>query len=469
MQNEMNDKLLRQKLGGYHAPFDENAWAQMDAMLNNRKKRRGFFWLWLSGASIAAVMGAVSLMLLSPKQNSFTAIANKSAEVSENVSSGNTQFSSAQIATNDIASQNQNTEDISAKQTASLDVKSPIGSNNKPPYGTTNADGVAKISSTAKSLNGGSEAKPSRSKKSTNSVAKNQYKKLLAKDKALAKTNAADVFKPSDVVGENIASTNVIREDVLFASIHSLPAFLLNNEIAAAEILNDEKLEEGTVKLPVKKKLFYYEIGAVAGASASFTQGKFHHQANWFAGIQQAFRIGKYVAITNGVQYSKTSFALHDVSNTDTAFSPLSYSSNIHSVAIPVGVNVYPVSSQRVSWFIGAGVVNHIKVKENLSFDVPDDVAKQIDNQTNNLTTTGNFTEQFWNEKSKSAASTNDYRNGSKRYFANFYSTTGVEIKLLPSLLLNAGATYQLSISKTGNQNARPMFFGGEAGLRYRF
>jgi hypothetical protein len=453
MQNEINDKLLREKLGGYNAPFDENAWAQMDAMLDNRKKRRGFFWLWFSGASVAAVMSAVSLMLLSPKQNSFTEIASKSVEVSENSSSKNAALSSIENAENNTQLENENSF-----------VNTP-----KPSSGSATADRVAETPSVAKSPDGGLKTKTSNNKKSTNSAAKNQYKNLLAKDKTFAKQNASNAFNRAKVVAENTASNNAVREDILFASINSLPAFLLSNEVSANEIYGNEKVEEGSAKLPLKKKLFHYELGAVAGASASFTQGKFHNQANWFAGMQQAFRIGKYVAITNGINYSKTSFALHDVKNSDSLFSPMAYSSNIHSVAIPIGINVYPVSSKRVSWFIGAGVVNHIKVKEDLNFEVPADVAKQMDNLTNSPTTTGNFTEQFWNEKSKTAASNNDYSLGSKRYFANFYSTTGVEIKLLPSLLLNVGATYQLSISKTGNQNARPMFFGGEAGLRYRF
>lgn len=462
MQNEMNDKVLREKLGGYHAPFDENAWAQMEDMLDNRKKRRGFFWFWFSGASVAAVMGAVSLMLLSPKQNTFTGVAGKSVESSENVSSNNTSLSETQTAENNIQSHNGNTEEESKGAIAALEAMPSVNAQ-KPPSGSATADGVAETTSVAKSPDGGLSMKASRS------AAKRQYKKLIAKGSTSSNDKTFEVFKPSEAVGENVASNNTVREDVLFASINSLPAFLLSNEIAATEISSDEKVEEGSVKLPVKKKLFHYELGAVAGASASFTQGKFHNQANWFAGMQQAFRIGKYVAITNGVHYSKTSFALHDVNNSDTTFSPMTFSSNVHSVAIPVGVNVYPVSSKRVSWFIGAGVVNHIKVKEDLNFEIPADVAKQMDNLTNGPTTTGNFTEQFWNEKSKSAASTDNYSTGSKRYFANFYSTTGVEIKLLPSLLLNAGATYQLSISKTGNQNARPMFFGGEAGLRYRF
>ena len=460
MQNEMNDKLLREKLGGYNAPFDENAWAQMDAMLDNRKKRRGFFWLWFSGASVAAVMGAVSLMLLSPKQNSFTGIAGRSVEVSEYVSSNNSALSTTKTAENNIQSQNRNTEDVNDKTRASLETLSSENAH-KPSSGSATADGVMENSSTAKGINGGSAIKTSRS------AAKRQYKKLIAKSSTSANDKTAEGLK---AFGENVAPNNTVREDVLFASINSLPAFLLSNEIAATEISSDEKVDEGSVKLPVKKKLFHYELGAVAGASASFTQGKFHNQANWFAGMQQAFRIGKYVAITNGVNYSKTSFALNNVNNSDSSFSPMTYSSNIHSVAIPVGVNVYPVSSKRVSWFIGAGVVNHIKVKEDLNFEVPADVAKLMnDPNYNPITTSGNAVEQFWQEKSKTANATDNYHQGSKRYFANFYSTTGVEVKLLPSLLLNAGATYQLSLSKTGNQNARPMFFGGEAGLRYRF
>jgi len=226
MQNEMNDKLLREKLGGYNAPFDENAWAQMDAMLDNRKKRRGFFWLWFSGASVAAVMGAVSLMLLSPKQNSFTGIAGRSVEVSEYVSSNNSALSTTKTAENNIQSQNRNTEDVNDKTRASLETLSSENAH-KPSSGSATADGVMENSSTAKGINGGSAIKTSRS------AAKRQYKKLIAKSSTSANDKTAEGLK---AFGENVAPNNTVREDVLFASINSLPAFLLSNEIAATEI-----------------------------------------------------------------------------------------------------------------------------------------------------------------------------------------------------------------------------------------
>jgi hypothetical protein len=451
MQNEMNDKRLREKLGSYHAPFDANAWTQMNTMLDNRKKRRGFFWLWFSGTSVAAVMAAMSLTLLSPQQNAIESAELTSAVVAESVSSETTQFKSNELMEHSSAAQTGNAKNIHNAKVASHLL-------------ATNESNATLLLSENRSISKSDEN--TSSSKSLRKAAKRKYKALITHNHQSTQSSVKASIteeKSSEPIGAESKS-------VLLASINPLPVVLLSTSNSENEISKKTDAEEGVVKLPIKRKLFHYELGIVAGASASFTQGIFYNNPNWFAGVQQAFRFGKYVAVTNAIQYSKTAFSLHHVANTDSAFSPSYYSSTIHSVAIPIGLNVYPVSSKKVNWYLGVGIVNHIKVKENLNFEVPDEVAKQMDNLANNVpTTSGNIVEQFWNEKSKSAASNNQYRLGSKHYFANFYATTGVEVKILPMLLMNVGATYQLNITGTGKQNARPMYFGGEAGLRYRF
>lgn len=42
MENN-SDKQLRDKLSSTEFPFDPQAWEQMEAMLDKKKKRRGFF------------------------------------------------------------------------------------------------------------------------------------------------------------------------------------------------------------------------------------------------------------------------------------------------------------------------------------------------------------------------------------------------------------------------------------------
>ncbi len=443
MQNEMNDKMLRDKLGAFTAPFDAQGWEQMNAMLDNRKKRRGIFWWWLSGTSVAAVFATVGLFLLAPKADNEHWAGGK-------VENGKMEKWSA-------VKEGRTTKNEKRAQGKEFET----GAGMREMKSENSYANHASIITTPK------HNQPSTVQQKSSSTLKplfTSFKKPTANNNSQLSKNS---FTKSNSISTETPATAQVREDALFASLNAQPASLLSFKAFGVSATDERISDDGSVKLPVKKKKFNYELGVVSGALASFTQQQIHNKANWFAGLQQSFRIGKYVAITNGIHYAKTSFSVHRVTNTDSSFSPFAYTSNIQSVSIPIGVNVYPVSTKRVDWYVGAGIVNNIKIKEDMLFELPS-VTKQMDNLQNIPTTSGNIFEQHFST-SNETVNIGNYRMGSARYFANFYARTGVEVKLLSNLLLNTGFNYQLSISNTGKQQARPMFFGGELGLRYRF
>lgn len=439
MRNDMNEKLLREKLLQYEAPFEPGAWAQMEAMLNQPKKRRGIFWWWLSGVSFAGVIGTLSLLLLAPKQTTTGQWKAINSSIAVNVSPsqrqmivGSKQGNSESVATVE------NNQLLMAKQSISINIS-------------------ASSTSGSRRLARGNRISIANKMTTEKKIAK------TGKRKTASSQTGSPIQSTHQSSRQNEYSVN---EQTAFASINALPAFELttaNEERSVVHLKQDDE----AVKLPVKKKPFQYEIGLVSGVGISFTQREFHNQPNWSVGVQQAFRIGKYIAITNGVQYSKTAFVVNKVRNVDTVSAPKSYVANIHSIAIPIGLNVYPVTSKRVSWYLSAGVVNHIKVKEDFDFRIP--VANNSFGTLTNDPPIVNSLESFNSLDKSTANKTEDYQLGSKRYFANFYAGSGVEVKLHSKLLINTGVLYQISLSPTGKQQARPMTFGGELGLRYKF
>ena len=68
---EPNDKLLKEKLEAYQAPFDAAAWQGMEQLLQQKKKRRFLVWWWWLGTSLAAAIAVISLLLLTPKENAI--------------------------------------------------------------------------------------------------------------------------------------------------------------------------------------------------------------------------------------------------------------------------------------------------------------------------------------------------------------------------------------------------------------
>ncbi|MES2620072.1 MAG: hypothetical protein V4615_04400 [Bacteroidota bacterium] len=58
MENN-SDKQLRDKLKGIEPPFDPKAWENMEVMLDKKKKRRGFFWLWAGGIAASLLLVGV--------------------------------------------------------------------------------------------------------------------------------------------------------------------------------------------------------------------------------------------------------------------------------------------------------------------------------------------------------------------------------------------------------------------------
>src|SRR4051812_7675083 len=56
MENN-SDKRMRDKLQGLQVPYDPQAWAAMEAMLDNKKKRRGIFWWWFGGVAASLLLG----------------------------------------------------------------------------------------------------------------------------------------------------------------------------------------------------------------------------------------------------------------------------------------------------------------------------------------------------------------------------------------------------------------------------
>ncbi len=55
MENN-SDKEIRDKLQNVEFPFDPKAWGQMESMLEEKRKPKGFFWWWFSGVAACLLL-----------------------------------------------------------------------------------------------------------------------------------------------------------------------------------------------------------------------------------------------------------------------------------------------------------------------------------------------------------------------------------------------------------------------------
>jgi hypothetical protein len=425
---EQNDKILREKLSNFIAPFDAAAWNKMEQMLLQKKKRKFLAWWWFGGTSLAAVLAAVSLFLIVPKQesnvsnnkeqnNALTA-ASKQTEVKQTAQAANTQ------------TENKN----SFTSTTSLSISNtttPIHQNEKTGWQKTN------------NITAHNFTTPSSSK----------YRHQNTPNSELTTT----AKQPTQSL--NLPTQN--------SSIHSL-TLLSAKEIAAmdSKLSLQNEQEKNSVLLPVKKKKYRYELGVNSGVFAVALNKNFMHQSSWFLGVQEAYRFGKYISFTDGFYYSQTSLS-QQFPSTDSTADLKKYSTQFHALTLALGVNVYPISTSKIDWYWGVGVFNNFKVKETIAYELDYQKSTTTLDNLGNQVPISNLNSGNLESKTSEAELQKGY--GTKFYTANLYTTTGIEAKLYKGLRLNAGVQYQLGLFKNINKQSHPHFVGGELGLRYRF
>lgn len=485
-----DDKLIREKLTGNGFPFDPQAWAQMEAMLDEKKKRRGFFWWWTGGIAAVLLLAVGTLgwgLYLMKEDDGLT---------------GEVVLNTSEV----VVTETQPTSVVSYKEE--------VGNSNGQSGVTSQTAEVvsgkseANTASNVNNANGVGEANGSEKEASELVVAKNKSKKTRTenttasvhvrssnprhqrssaflekkqKEKVSRERTTENPFQ-REVEMLNAAAQKSLAENILMSRSE---ASLLSSVSENAEPVFD-KMEEDVLPKQ-KKRIFNYSLGVLANVSGT-TLGKqakesfFYSKPSYMVGITHDFLFVNRVAITNSILFSQTSFKAYAPKTVSFDKAPLSYSSRITELAIPIGVKVYPVVKNNFRFYIGAGIINHIKLKETFSYVMPVDTPNPFTAAVDPFTTTPPIQTDFLGNgfpyekaltnglNSTEYINTNDFSiNSAKRYYASFYANAGFEYVAKQRWIFFAEPQFQFTLQKIGVQDKRKYNVGLNAGFRYRF
>ncbi|MFN8322242.1 MAG: hypothetical protein U0T74_06240 [Chitinophagales bacterium] len=445
-----SDKQLRDKLSNQEFPFDPQAWEQMQALLDKKKKRRGFFWWWTGG------LAAVLLLSVGTLGWGLYLMEEDDKQMEEIAAVRNTEFG---VRNSKV---NAGTTSLSEQETQDGNTKSEIRN--------------TKLNRATATLNEPSNA--NRQLSTANKKQKRENRNSTYETRN-AKLNTANATLNEPSTANRQLSTANSKPETAFTQqegfiLSRQEASLLASRSDNTETAFDKKEEDALPKQ--KKKIFNYSLGVLTNVSGT-TLGKqtnlFDKTPSYAAGLTHDFLFVNRVALTNSVLFAQTSFTVYQPKAIDFAKTPLSYTSHIISIDIPVGIKVYPVVKGNFRFYINTGIVNHIKLKETFTYvPAPDTVynANVIPPNTNFPDQT-NFNGVSADVLSTTGSnSTADFSiNRAKRYYASYYASAGFEYLAGGHWLIFGEPTFNMSLQKIGVQDKRKYNIGLNAGLRYTF
>jgi hypothetical protein len=479
-----SDKQLREKLSSTEFPFDPKAWEQMEAMLDEKKKRRGFFWWWTGGIAAALLLVVFGYELREivgnkekievSKQPAAIAITNSELPITKE---GNSNAQSAiGILPEEGNGKNEKPKATNLQSALNTTTASPRKSHLKKSRGSTvlinaNPSSPRHLRSIVFS------------KKKHNKLALHKFTNEESTTGYLTKVE--NPFKKEIEMLNAASAKNTADESI---TLNRKESSLLESVSENAEAGFDKKENEDLLSKK-KKKIFNYSLGVLANVTGT-TLGKqqegsmFYNKPSYMVGFTHDFLFMNRIAITNSILFSQTSFKVYSPKTVSFSKSPSDYTSNITELTIPIGIKVYPVVKNNFRFYVNAGIINHIKLKETFTYNMPLDTPSRfvatgnLADVNTSLPAQTDFTGNGYPyEKLNSAGitstkqvNTNDFSiNQAKRYYISFYASAGVEFIIKKHLVLFTEPMFYMSLQKIGVQEKRKYNFGLTGGFRYQF
>jgi hypothetical protein len=478
MNEQQQDKILKEKLQQLQVSFDANAWAQMDAMLNKEQKKRGFIFWWLGAVGALLLIGGAALYFFMNTENKFINTNSKTtSEISIDTNEKNTTEINNSTTNNNATNQSENIFNNHAEKQNTTHILNTT-SNNIQPKEKMNGSG-------GNNNNNNSNTVTNNNSPSNNATAMSSRSNIKSKrnNKAEKEYNTTNIIAAS--------SSNTANNESLIpfftTSINEILFVVETMQLIDVKIVEEDK---ETIKTPHIKKV-HYALG-VSGIVAASTVGKQEHATHIFfnkpyyaVGFYHEVLLGKRVAIANGIQYGKNYFEIYKPLNNTFETQPEKYACDITMLNIPVGLKMNMVAKEKFRWYVHAGINNHIKLKENFEFLIypidtaqpnPDPIPTNVSVQTNlsggnnaqfesmDFASSGGYT------RNNTVATTNDFSiNNAKRYYVSAYVATGVEYILKNKWHFFVEPTYQFSINPIGIQEKRTRHLGVGSGIKFQF
>jgi hypothetical protein len=278
-------------------------------------------------------------------------------------------------------------------------------------------------------------------------------------------------------VTNSIAPNSTIQTDeYYYLTAHG--AQLFNHFIPESEIENIN--QEGYYEKRKRKNDVKYQIGlqSFVGTSRVFKQkhNDYNHSfaPSFSVGISNELVLNEKWVIAASILYAKTVFRIN---NPETYSIPLEfYDNSSHLIQIPIGVRFYPVSGKKINFYLTAGIINNLQIKETMQFysNEPNQPIPAIEIPINSSSGTEELADFNAGNNTRLFNSTDEVANlysvnQSSRYYMQIYTGVGVDIVAGKRMHFFAQPGFNYDLHKVGTQNKRVYQFGANTGLRWKF
>jgi hypothetical protein len=385
MPDNYMDDIWKDKLGNYQAPADPQDWADMAAMLDAKAdKRAAFYWWWLVAAALVVTVGGGMFHLMNVEANQLDAFAINGNGNAENSSNNNT-FNSGSIAESGNTNANIHTPGNPKKSASGV-----LGHDNNSLNNThTNTDGKganklnSNIAANKKPANGKNSNRPATKKGKQGKAGKGN------KNGSLTNTDNSDNISGN---GNNIAnkgdannrtsshgtSNKAIVDGTAAADNYEKPGGTISvkhlkelpNPLALS-VSRDTIMRNWRDKVLRPKAVQHY-LGLSVGWVTARVDRSGDFRPGYNVGLQYSMMVKHRAGFHVGLAFRLYQYYTDLVAcNYELYQCPNSYSSALQTIDLNVGAQVNLVKTDKVEWYVMAGVNNQFMLSETFEYNLP--------------------------------------------------------------------------------------------------
>lgn len=225
-----------------------------------------------------------------------------------------------------------------------------------------------------------------------------------------------------------------------------------------------------------KKQIVSFVMGAGAGMNFSFTDPALITKPGYSVDLVEELMFMKRIGIALTQSYADRRYdggAYPCPDGVDDC--PYSYSSNVRSVDFGVDIKANLVNKTKWSWYVKAGVINSVKIREDFSYHYAD--VDTITPPPTTLPPHTNFngtTEEIMFDNQSFGLTADPIMapdltiSGAKRYHIAYHATTGFDIAISPMMKMQLEAGHNFTQPIVGDGDKRLQSFGVSGKLLFR-
>ncbi len=462
MPNNEFDKILHKKIEGYEAPFNAANWQKMEAMLPHDSRK--FFIVMTS--LFAVLFVATSALMMNNLLNSSDD--EKASAIAAAKSRKNIDAEHEYAGVNYVQSE---------KGTAGSDQSDPIerddaAINNQ----VVDKADLKTIPSASSQIYFAPDVKTRSEKTRSGASGATNENEWKLKRKSKAATGAVNDPRSGSYRMSGIS--HVIDNSETAEMLARINAGVIGSTTSEEQQM--PSLQGMASVANIKRKVFEFGLGLVAGTNVSFIDASYLTKPGYAVGLSQELMFVNRVGLVIGESYSLTKY---DGGNypCPAGYSncPNGYSSDVKSFNLGIDLKVNIIRKPRWNWYAKAGMVNVFKIEELFEFRYPD--ADTIapppvpSTQTNFNGLNDSSFEDALVVTAPNAFAPNPEPlpdltiSGAKRFHPAYHFATGFDVKLSARVKLQFETGYSFTQPTAGPDNKRLHAIGLNGGFFYTF